>query len=421
MSEGWTIDFLTVSRHADPPAEAIVTRALAGAGFGVADYAAAPPPSGGAPPSGRRRIGAYALTEPNGHATGRIVVARHDGPVLAGMGEKVFDALTRGLSADDVATLRDGQLAIDLRVSVLNDVNGAYLTWATRVLLVLLGLTEGAGIDPAAQRCYGRVELAQLATSAEPIAHVNVHAEPWGADGFWLHTHGLQKFARPELEFLNVPRVLEAEGKALLTDLTDHLARGVRLGAGQEIDLDDLGRIVALTVPSDVDHQAPFGRLRLVDVPAPGEQLGTSVQRLLTRTVLAEAMRRAARGDTEGALDAIERILTADPDDGGALALSARLRLRAGQTLEGLEIGELMELRLPADARGPLIVGHALAALGRWREAQRAYTRAIELNPDEGEAFAGRAEAYARMGQAKEATSDRARASYLRALATAGR
>ncbi|HEX9413597.1 MAG TPA: hypothetical protein VF916_08860, partial [Ktedonobacterales bacterium] len=150
MSEGWTIDFLTVSRHADPPAAAIVTRALAGAGFGTADYAAAPPPSGGAPSPERRRIGAYALTEPNGHATGRIVVARHDGPVLAGMGEKVFDALTRGLSADDVATLRDGQLAIDLRVSVLNDANGAYLTWATRVLLVLLGLTEGAGIDPAA-------------------------------------------------------------------------------------------------------------------------------------------------------------------------------------------------------------------------------------------------------------------------------
>jgi hypothetical protein len=337
------------------------------------------------------------------------------------MGKQTFEVLSRGLGADDVKTLREGNLAIDLRVHVLNGVNGAYLAWATRVLLVLLGLTEGAGIDPAAQRCYGRVELAQLVSSTAPTAHISFHAEAWGADGFWLHTHGVQKFARPELELLDVPRVFEGEGRALLTDLTDSLARGDRLSAGQEVDLDDLGRLVALSIPADMDHQAPFGRLRVVDVPAPGEQLGTSARRVLTRTVLAEAVRRAARGDATGALEVIERLLTADPDDGDALAFKARLRLRAGYPLEALEIGELMALRRPADARGPLLLGHALAALGRWGEALRAYSRAIECSPDESEAFAGRAQAYERLGQAKEAASDRARSAYLRTAAAPGR
>jgi tetratricopeptide (TPR) repeat protein len=420
MAEEWTVDFLTVSRHAEPPAEAIVTRALAGAGFGTADYAATTSPAG-APPTGRRRIGVYTLTEPNGHATGRIVLARHDGPVLGDMGKTTFELLTRGLGAEDVATLRDGQLAIDLRVNVVNAANGAYLAWATRVLLVLLGLTEGAGIDPAAQRCYGRVELAQLATAAAPTAHVNVHAEPWQQDAVWLHTHGLQKFARPELELLDVPRAFEAEGRALLAELMDMLARGSRLSAGQEVDFDDQGRLMALSVPSDIDHQAPFGRLRLVDTPAPGEQLGTSVRRYLMRSVLAEALRRAARGDAVGAQEAADRILSADPDDGDALAFKARLRLRASQPLEALEIGELMELRRPQDERGGIIVGHALAALGRWREAHLAYTRAIERNPDDSEAFAGRAEAADRLGMAGDAASDRARSTYLRTLVPSGR
>jgi tetratricopeptide (TPR) repeat protein len=414
MAGDWTIDFLTVSRHDDPPAEAVVIRAMSGAGFGVADYVAAPAPNMGVPPAGRRRLGTYNLRDPHGSATGYITVARHDRPVMAGLGEKAFDTLTRGLGPDDMRTLREGRLALDLRVTVLNGANGAFLAWATRTLLVLLGTTEGAAIDPAAQRCYGRMELAKLATATDLMAHVAIHAQPWGADALWLHTHGLQKFARPELELLAVPLPYEPEGRALITELSENLVRGVELRAGQEVDLEELGRLVVLSVPSDVDHQAPYGRLRLIDAPAPGEQLGTTATRLLERTVLMDAMKRAGGGDMAGALEVVERMLTANPDDISALSLKARLFLRAGQALEALNIGELMELRAPSDARGALIVGHALAALGRFREAELAYTRAIELNPDDGEAFAGRAACYERVGQSREAASDRSRAAYLR-------
>jgi tetratricopeptide (TPR) repeat protein len=421
MTGEWTIDFLTVSRQNDPPAEAVVIRALAGAGFGAADYIAAPAPSMGVPPSGRRRLGAYNLRDPRGSAAGRIAVARHDQPVMAGLGDPAFDTLTRGLGADDVRTLREGRLALDLRVTVLDGANGAFLAWATRALLVLLGITEGAAIDPAAQRCYGRMELAKLATATDLTAHIALHAQPWGADAIWLHTHGLQKFARPELELLAVPLPYEPEGRALVTELSENLVRGVELRAGQEVDLEELGRLVALSIPSDVDHQAPYGRLRLVDAPAPGEQLGTSATHLLQRTVFADAMKRASAGDTAGAVEVVERMLAADPDDGTALSLKARLFLRTGQALEALNIGELMELRAPTDARGPLVVGHALAALGRFREAERAYTRAIERSPDDGEAFAGRAACFERLSQPREAASDRSRATYLRQQAVPAR
>jgi predicted Zn-dependent protease len=200
----------------------------------------------------------------------------------------------------------------------------------------------------------------------------------------------------------------------MITELAENLARGTQLTAGQEIDLEELGRVVALAVPTDVDHQASFGRLRLVDVPAPAEQLGTTANKLLRRTLLADATRRADHGDSRAAAETIERMLAADPDDCTALTFKARLRLRAHEPLEALEIGELMQLRAPQDARGPLVVGHALTALGRAREAERAYSRAVELSPDDWEAFEGRARAYDLVGQPHQAASDRARAAYLR-------
>lgn len=417
MPGEWTVDFLSVARLDTPPADAVLVRALSGSGCGQPEYTPASPPAPGAPTGGRQRLGVYTLRDPKGSATGRIVVTRHDQPVMTGMGAAAFNTLTRGIGADDVQTLREGRMALDLRVTVLGEQAYPALAWATRVLLVMLGITEGVALDPAAQRAYGRTQLAQLAAASAPVAHVALHAEPWGADGIWLHTHGLQKFARPELELLGVPTAFEAEGRTLILELAENLARGIQLSAGQEVDLDDLGRLMALSVPADVDHQAPYGRLRLVDMPAPGEQLGTSAQRLLLRTVLADASRRADAGDTTGALDAVERILAGQPDDAEALAFKARLRLRVNEPLDALEVAELLRLRAPNDVRGPLVEGLALSRLGRAREAERAYTRAIELNPDEAEAYEGRAATYDQLGQPQRATSDRAHAAYLRAQA----
>ena len=86
-----------------------------------------------------------------------------------------------------------------------------------------------------------------------------------------------------------------------------------------------------------------------------------------------------------GALADCDRVLAADPDEPAALALKARLYLRAGRTLDALSLADLMELRAPRDYRGPLIAGLALAALGRDREALHALNRAIEREPEAAE------------------------------------
>src|SRR5262249_34553003 len=159
-------------------------------------------------------------------------------------------------------TLRECTLALDLRVTVPEREAAPALGWAIRVVKMLLDLTEGAGIDFAAQRAFGRVEIARLQVqAADPLAHVALHNEAWDPESRWLHTHGLQKFGRPELELVAVPLTLQSEGLAFLSEVAASLAHGNRLTAGAEIDMAELGGAVAVASAADIDHQAPFGRL----------------------------------------------------------------------------------------------------------------------------------------------------------------
>lgn len=405
-------EYLLISRYSEPPASATVTQALASAGLGAADYTSAPPRDPSAPPGRRSRVGTYLLSSGAGAGQAKIIVARYESPALDGMGETAFNQLTRRLGANDIQTLRAGTLALDTRFT------GPFATplqtqrWALGVVRALVSLTGGAVIDPQAQTAWSEELLAAALTSG-PRAHLTIHNEAWGSDRRWLHTHGLRKFGRPELDLADIPIALEPEAQALLLDVADNLALGEVLSAGQEITLDDLGSLVALPASPDLDHRAPWGRLRLCDVPTPPQRQDASARRILARMALFEAERQRADGEVAGALDVIERALSADSDDSEALALKARILLDGGQPHEALELGELMELRIPNEYRGPLVVGLALMTIGRYREALNALDRAIECEPEAAQAYRARGEVYAHLGEQRLAAVDRARAVYL--------
>ena len=409
MAQELKIDFLTISRYGEPPVEASAVRALATAGLGAAEYVPRNEPGAG----GRQRLGAYHINPPGIPARARVNVSRHDAPVTTGMSDSAFNALTRGLVAEDTQTLREGTIALDVRVFAQPDRPIVALDWATHVLRVLLDLTQGATIDPAAQRSYGRAEIAHIRAN-DPLAHIAIHRELWGAESHWLHTHGLQKFGRPELDLAAAPQSLDDEGMALLRDVANLLAHGGTLVAGQEIDFEGLGSLVAVGALPDNDHQASYGRLRLCDVALAGEPEAVGCGRLLARMALADAVRRAEANDAHGALDSLDRVLAANPDDCAALAALATIALRGGDTTEALRLGELMELRVPGDYRGSLTVGVALAAMARYREALVALDRAILREPEAAEIFDARARVHERLGNAPAAATDLAHAEYLR-------
>lgn len=413
MPQEPTVILLVVSRHEHPPEPAVLTRAVAAAGLSVLEFTPAPATDSN-PGHGRVRLGTFtASAAGSAAASARIVVARHEETVTSGMGDLTFQALTRGLDGEDVSILREGRLALELRLTAQPEQARDALDWAWRLVRILADLTNGAVIDPAAQRCLGKAQLAHMA-SDKLLSHVAFHDQPWNVESRWLHTHGLQKFGRPELDLVDVPLTLTAEAHDFLRELAASLCAGASLAAGGLVDMDELGMLLAVAAPVDVDHQAAYGRLRVVDEPLPGEREPVSPARFLKHAAIAEARRRADAGDMSGASESIERVLAADPDDSAALDMKARLCLRRGQITDALDLGELMELRLPHDYHGPLIAGIALNALGRHREALRALERAIEREPEAAEAFAVRAEVRERLGQEQLAAMDRARADYLR-------
>ncbi len=405
-------EYLLISRYSEPPDDESVAQALASAGLGAAEYQSAPPRDPNAPPGRRVRLGTHRLRAPNGVNQAKLTVARYESPALDGMGETTFNQLVRRLGAGDTQTLRVGTLALDTRFTGPFEAAMETQRWALGVLRALVSLTEGAVVDPQAQTAWS-AELLAAALTGGPRAHLTVHNEAWGADRRWLHTHGLRKFGSPELDLADIPVALEPEAQALLLDVAYNLALGERLSAGQEVTLDELGSLIALPASPDLDHQAPWGRLRLCDVPTPPQRQSASARLILARMALAEAERLREKGDTAGALDVIERALAADSDDSEALALKARILLEGGYSHEALELGELMELRSPGEYRGPLIVGMALIAIGRYREALQALDRAIEREPESAQAYSARSDAYARLGDQRLAAVDRARAAYL--------
>lgn len=415
MPQEPVVEALIVCRGEQPPQSASVLHALAAAGIAGGEYQPAPagteivPPAPGA----RKKLGTYTVSVGTTAARARVSVWRYGSAVTEGMGEPALNTLARGLTPDDARTLREGTLALDLRQSPTSALRPlAALDFSLRLIAVLLDVSGGVWVDPAAQRALGRAQLARM-HGADPMAHISIHNEPWDADSRWLHTHGMQKFGRPELDLAGVPVVLEPEGQAMLRDVAAILAGGAELGPGDEVDLGDAGTAVAVAVAADLDHQAPYGRLRLVEGAVGGLPASETATRLLTRAALAEALRRFEGGDRAGAAQAVERVLAADADDAGALLLQARLRLGAGQPLAALEVAEYMELRLPNDHRGPFVAGLALAALGRLREAEGALDRALRLNPEAAEAFAARAAVRERLGDAIHAAEDVAHARYL--------
>jgi tetratricopeptide (TPR) repeat protein len=412
MAEELTVSFLVVCARMDPPTPEAVGRSFTASGLGSADYA----PAGARSPleqMGRHRLGMYTLLPQGLPALARYTVYRSDDPVTEGMSEPAFARLTRGLSVADVATMRDGPLAFDARLSADARMIVPALDWMMRTLRFFADTTGGVAVDPACQRCLGRTELAQL-QGASAAAHMVIHNEFQGGEDRWIHTHGLQKFGRPELEFVAVPQALEDEALAFLRAMAETFARGVTLASGQELWDEEAGALLAVGSNQDTDHQAPQSRLRLIDLPAPGERESSSARRFLARMALGEAARYAHASDIAQSYATIDRILSANADDSAALLLKAQINLREGRPLDALELGEILCLRVPSDFRGYLMVGFALSALGRQREALNALNTAIQREPESAEVFTKRAEVYERLGEGKLAAYDRAHAAHLR-------
>ena len=420
MSHTIALDYLLLTTS---PAVSLATveEALSTLRLGMLDVVPPPEDPQALLMAGRERatVGRIGVRETLGRVEATLVIERHARPVMVGLGADAQERLMAGLDAVRQHTFQTGNVSIDMHVTLVDPDVRWCLLWVVACLERLGDRFDAVIFDPAAQRSQTPEMVARLRDSS-PIVHIALHNEPWGPETRWLHTHGLQKFGQPELEIVGVPQPLETVGASVLRIIAENLAMsdasaGPALRAGMQVECEGAGTLIARNAPSDRDHHAAFGRVRLVTLPPPGTELGMDAREVIIAAALHAAQEALDARDWLLALRNIDRVLVALPNDPAAIALKARWLLAQARPQDALELGTYLTLHAPIDHRGPHISGLALMALGRFGEAIGAFTRAIVLDPEDPAPFEARARLNERMGRTREAAEDRARARMLRA------
>jgi tetratricopeptide (TPR) repeat protein len=134
------------------------------------------------------------------------------------------------------------------------------------------------------------------------------------------------------------------------------------------------------------------------------------------RELVLEAQTRLANGDAAGALEITDELLAGDPDDVDALVVAAEAQLADDQTLAGIETLDRVLAADPDHPRATFLKGLVLVSLPEpdlQAEGIGLLDRAVELAPQNGEAWAVRGAAY-ELVRGDQAEADR---SYARARA----
>jgi tetratricopeptide (TPR) repeat protein len=243
--------------------------------------------------------------------------------------------------------------------------------------------------------------------------HFTLHVTEWDHATRWVHTHGMEKFAQPDLEIVEVPPSLVREAMLLVNQLAASLARGAHLQPAQTLTIGPVGEVQIVASTSPADHQEPFGRLRLTDVPLPGAHPPTHANLLLGTGAYLEGCQLAEAAQLEQALEAFERVLAADPQSEAALGAKASTLLVAQRPEEALSVAQALERCNPANSDGYLLAGQALLELGREQEAADTLTQAITRHPRDSALYEVRARCYLALNRQQDALADQARTARL--------
>ncbi len=408
MAARHLLQYSIVSAHTEPPTRQQVERALEAAGLGTIDLW-----EESAPGDPLGMLARFLARERNDVATARVEISFQGERVVGEVNRAMFLVLARSLGRNDARILKTGQLSLEIEVTVKDTAHLSYLNWTIWLMDVLLNLTDGVVIDPAAQCCRGRAEWEKCAGPFDISRHVALHITEWDNETRWVHSHGMEKFAQPDLELVEAPPSLVREAILLINQIAALLAKGTHLRPGLKLHLGSIGEAQFISSTSPADHQGPFGRLRMIEVAQEGSLPRNRATTLLGAGADLEGCHLAEIGQVDEAVACFDRVLAADPNAEAALGAKASTLLVAKRPEESLEVAQRLQGLSQTNPDGPFIAGQALVALGRYNEAALHFTGAIQRTPDDPGLYQARARCYLALGRHQEAAADQGRAAFL--------
>jgi len=212
--------------------------------------------------------------------------------------------------------------ASTFRVEVSPDALDARRVEAVAQLAAALtGAVEGVLVDVAAQRFW--VAGSKFESAFDVRTYVSVHAELDEHGLLSMHTHGLARFGRPDLELARVPQLLLPFGTQVLNEVAQHLALGSTIRIGEAVRVDDY-RFVAAASERHVEHCANE-TLALLDPPEAPDRDVAAPRNTLADFAEDVARDLAARGRDAEAIPWVDAALQVAPHRMSARDLRAQL------------------------------------------------------------------------------------------------
>lgn len=222
------------------------------------------------------------------------VQQRHPGVPYPGREPGHEEVRFLGTGVVERLRLEDARWVVALQLTeVLAEVKDAVL-YQVELADRLAALSAGVVLDQEARRYYlpGKWRVANGLKPLDAREHVMLHLESVGGGTIRVHTHGLSKFGRPELEVLDLPERLGEDACRLMVDLSQQVIAGTLLRPGDRVGDPKVPLVLRLRRDGSGGHGSGPS-LELVDGGREGESTEPGAARGIAAYSAAWSGRRA--------------------------------------------------------------------------------------------------------------------------------
>jgi hypothetical protein len=169
----------------------------------------------------------------------RVLVAFEREPYAAQLASELLLApapLRQRLSELDRQALRAANAAFRLSVVRPGADPANAVRFQVQIADALVDRFGGVLLDPQVQLLWGAESWRSAGTAGDLDLrrHLVIHAEDHEA-GLWVHTHGMLRFGKPDLELFEVPPALLERAAELLSEVARYLVSGGEVAAGDTL------------------------------------------------------------------------------------------------------------------------------------------------------------------------------------------
>lgn len=179
-----------------------------------------------------------------------------------------------GINHEEYEQLEDAQWMVALELTEVLDQVGDAVLFQMELADRLALLSGGIVLDQEARRYYlpGGWRVPNASRPLDAREHITLHKAPDTEHTVWVHTHGLSKFSRFELEIHDLPETLSEPACRLLMDLSQFLVNGGVMQPGEKVG-DPRSPLYLRLRENEARKHYSSPSLELVDVGEDGKPL----------------------------------------------------------------------------------------------------------------------------------------------------